>query len=76
VTLLDARGTPYAPALHFVAGILLGSYLSTAAADAHASPATAPVTADMLIQAGHEGRPDCNVEPARLCTGSRESRRP
>jgi hypothetical protein len=23
--------------------------------------------ADVLIQAGHEGRPDCNVEPASLC---------
>jgi hypothetical protein len=26
--------------------------------------------ADVLIQAGHEGRPDCAVEPARLCNNT------
>jgi hypothetical protein len=28
------------------------------------------LTADVLIQAGHEGRPDCGVEPASLCNNS------
>lgn len=26
--------------------------------------------ADVLIQAGHQGRPDCNVEPASLCNNT------
>jgi hypothetical protein len=48
--------------------------LTAPVALAHVSPASASVTADVLIQAGHEGRPDCNVEPARLCnnTGARD----
>jgi hypothetical protein len=34
-----------------------------------ATAGTAP-SADVLIQAGHEGRPDCNVEPASLCNNT------
>jgi hypothetical protein len=29
-----------------------------------------PITADVLIGAGHEGRPDCAIEPARLCNNT------
>ena len=36
-----------------------------------ASAAQSPFSqADVLIQAGHEGRPDCGVEPARLCNNT------
>jgi hypothetical protein len=30
----------------------------------------AQTSADVLVQAGHEGRPDCNVEPASLCNNT------
>jgi hypothetical protein len=37
-----------------------------------AGPLTAAGTldADVLVQAGHEGRPDCNLEPAKLCNNT------
>ncbi len=34
------------------------------------SPAIAAQRADVLIQAGHEGRPDCEREPATLCNNT------
>jgi hypothetical protein len=37
------------------------------AANGQARPA---LDADVLIQAGHEGRPDCGVEPASLCNNT------
>ncbi len=33
-------------------------------------------TADVLVQAGHQGRPDCNVEPPSLCRNTGASRAP
>ena len=31
---------------------------------------------DVLVQAGHQGRPDCNVEPPKLCGNTGASRAP
>jgi hypothetical protein len=39
-------------------------------APARAFAAPAPFDADVLVQAGHEGRPDCAVEPASLCNNT------
>jgi hypothetical protein len=41
-----------------------------ASGDAWAVAAPTTATADVLIQAGHEGRPDCAVEPASLCNNT------
>jgi len=35
-----------------------------------AAAAERPYDADVLIQAGHEGRPDCSLEPASLCNNT------
>lgn len=35
-----------------------------------ANAAPAPFDADVLIQAGHQGRPDCEIEPASLCNNT------
>ena len=35
-----------------------------------AASAGLPPAADVLVQAGHEGRPDCAVEPASLCNNT------
>ena len=47
--------------------------LTAARATAQTVPAA---TADVLVQAGHQGRPDCNVEPASLCRNTGASRSP
>jgi hypothetical protein len=80
---LELRGTRPAPTLALSARlracvvpvaaitILFGSTPCAGTARAHdALLPNAPVAADVLIQAGHEGRPDCNVEPARLCNNT------
>jgi len=58
---------------------LLGIALATLAAwsPAKVTAALPPVTtADVLVQAGHQGRPDCNVEPANLCRNTGASKSP
>ena len=40
------------------------------AARAESNDAPDAATADVLIQAGHEGRPDCDREPLRLCNNT------
>ena len=50
--------------------VVIGSSPCTGTARTGDALARAPVAADVLIQAGHEGRPDCNVEPARLCNNT------
>ncbi len=60
---------------HFVlATVLVAGALGVATFRPHAAPAAAAPTpaaaageADVLIQAGHEGRPDCDREPKSLC---------
>jgi hypothetical protein len=42
----------------------------SALASARASVAATSGTADVLIQAGHEGRPDCAIEPPSLCNNT------
>jgi hypothetical protein len=41
-----------------------------AASLAAGPPAEPDLRADVLVQAGHEGRPDCAREPARLCNNT------
>ena len=55
-------------------GIALAALVALSAVTATAS-ASDVTTADVLVQAGHQGRPDCNVEPPSLCrnTGASES---
>jgi hypothetical protein len=61
---------------HFVvlATVLVAAGLGVTTIRPHAAPAAAapaaaavPGEADVLIQAGHEGRPDCDREPKSLC---------
>ncbi len=48
----------------------LAALLCASVAVAAPARAQAPSGADVLIQAGHEGRPDCAVEPASLCNNT------
>jgi hypothetical protein len=53
--------------LRFLVAALFASAVAFAPAASRAFP-DPPLDADVLIQAGHEGRPDCDREPATLCT--------
>ena len=56
-------------------GIALAALVALSAVTATAS-ASDVTTADVLVQAGHQGRPDCNVEPPSLCRDTGASKSP
>ncbi len=56
-------------------GIALAALVALRAVSATAS-ASDVTTADVLVQAGHQGRPDCNVEPPSLCRNTGASKSP
>lgn len=56
--------------------IVLTLLLTTSGTASAAQNMITTSTADALIQAGHEGRPDCTVEPPSLCRNTGASRYP
>ena len=55
---------------------ILLSVLVAAGLTSGTASAAGTEAADVLIQAGHQGRPDCNVEPPSLCRNTGASRAP
>jgi hypothetical protein len=56
--------------VRFLTAVLAACIGSVAFAAPQARAAGPAYDADVLIQAGHEGRPDCNLEPAKLCNNT------
>jgi hypothetical protein len=53
-----------------LAALVLAVCCGPRSARADLGEVTDAATADVLIQAGHEGRPDCDREPLRLCNNT------